>query len=117
MNYQYLAVKEPAETKATKEKEEVVRSVYFEQDEILRGIIKLHCPNGFDCDMTYGNGRFWQNLPQPKHKEGFRLLDLFVLSAKHRLPSPNRVGIQKHARIFHSYFLVLERIGKKPSNV
>ena len=198
---------------------EVVRSVYFDQDDILRGIMALHCPDGFDCDMTYGNGVFWKNLPQPRlkfdidpqvagvreacsralpleaeslrsvvfdppfltyvrdgregngsmvmarrfagywsyaeledhyratireahrilkpggvmvfkcqdiihnHKmhcthanvivwaesEGFRLLDLFILPAKHRLPSPNRVGRQKHARIFHSYFLVLER--------
>jgi hypothetical protein len=203
-------------------KVEVVRSVYFDQDEILRGIMKLYCPDGFDCDMTYGNGQFWKNLSQPKYKfdidpqvagvekacstklplasealgsvvfdppfltyvrakregngsmimanrfagywrydeleehyrdtlreayrvlkpggvmvfkcqdiihnhrmhcthakviswaetEGFRLEDLFVLPAKHRLPSPNRAGTQKHARIFHSYFLVLVRGGK-----
>lgn len=226
MDYQCLAVTEPTEASATKDKTELVRSVYFEQDEILRGIMKLHCPDGFDCDMTYGNGRFWKNLPQPKHKfdidqqfegieqacstmlplapqtlgsvvfdppfltyvragregngsmimakrfagywrydeleehyrhtiiesyrvlkpggimvfkcqdiihnhkmhcthanvifwaetEGFRLIDLFVLPAKHRLPSPNRVGTQKHSRIFHSYFLVLERNRKKPAN-
>lgn len=201
------------------DKPEVIRSVYFEQDEILRGIIKLHCQNGFDCDMTYGNGVFWRNLPQPKYKfdidpqidgvmqacstnlpvspqafrsvifdppfltyvranrdgngsmimakrfsgywrydeledhyrntikeayrvlksggvmvfkcqdiihnhkmhcthanviswaeaQGFRLMDLFVLPARHRLPSPNRAGTQKHARIFHSYFFVFKR--------
>ena len=39
----------------------------------------------------------------------FRLRDLFVLEAKHRLPAPNRRGSQKHARIFHSYFLVFEK--------
>ena len=42
--------------------------------------------------------------------EWFRLKDLFVLPAKHRMPSPNRAGSQKHARIFHSYFLVFERL-------
>lgn len=210
------------------DKLEVVRSVYFDQDDILRGIMRLHSPEGFDCDMTYGNGQFWKNLPQPRlkfdidpqmvgvqqacsrnlpleveslrsvvfdppfltyiksgrehdslmakrfggywrydeledhyrktiseayrvlkpggvmvfkcqdiihnHKmhcthanvifwaqnEGFRLLDLFVLPAKNRLPMPAKEGekarTQKHARIFHSYFLVLERGGKKPSN-
>jgi len=41
---------------------------------------------------------------------GFRLADLFVLAAKHRMPSPNRRGKQKHARIFHSYFLVLKKL-------
>jgi hypothetical protein len=40
--------------------------------------------------------------------EGFRLLDLFVLAAKHRMPGPQK-GIQRHARIWHSYFLVFER--------
>lgn len=39
---------------------------------------------------------------------GFRLKDLFILQAKHRLPSPNKNGIQKHARIYHSYFMVFE---------
>ena len=43
-------------------------------------------------------------------KDNFRLKDLFILQAKHRMPSPNRKGVQKHARVFHSYFLVLERL-------
>ncbi len=40
---------------------------------------------------------------------GYRLKDLFILTAKHRMPSPNRRGSQRHARIFHSYFLVLQK--------
>jgi hypothetical protein len=43
----------------------------------------------------------------------FRLKDLFILTAKHRLPMPEKEGekkrIQKHARIYHSYFMVLEK--------
>jgi hypothetical protein len=197
-----------------------VRSIYESQPEILQAIRDLHCPNGFECDLTYGNGAFWRGLDSPKfrydidpqaegvtracsteiphgeaelgsvvfdppfltyvragrggngsmimsrqfggywaygeleehyrktlddcarvirpagvlvfkcqdiihnHKmhcthasvidwaeqSGFRLLDLFILAAKHRLPSPNRAGAQKHARIFHSYFLVFQRL-------
>lgn len=198
---------------------EPVRSFYFDQDEILRGIIQLYCPDGFECDMTYGNGAFWRNIPRPKfcydidpqkpeaiqadsqllphdpetfqnvvfdppfltyvkkgrshsngkvamtarfggyyryeeleehyrhtiseayrvlkpkgimvfkcqdiihnHKmhcthqnvinwaeiEGFRLRDLFVLAAKHRMPGPQK-GTQRHARVWHSYFIVLEK--------
>ena len=197
----------------------VVRSVYETQDEILSGIMRLHCPGGFDADLTYGNGQFWKKLPRPRlcyditplhdgvqqadsamlpltpgaigsavfdppfltyvkngraHKdgkvamtarfggyytydelethhrdtiseahrvlrplgrlvfkcqdiihnhrmhcthanvinwaetEGFRLLDLFVLPAKSRMPGPQN-GTQRHARVFHSYFLVFER--------
>jgi len=43
----------------------------------------------------------------------FRLKDLFVLSANHRMPMPEKQGEakrkQKHSRIYHSYFMVLEK--------
>lgn len=46
-------------------------------------------------------------------REWFRLKDLYVLGAQHRMPIPPQKGHapkrQKHARIHHSYFLVLER--------
>ena len=199
----------------------VIKSVYESQEDILRGIIALHCPGGFDADLTYGNGAFWRNIERPKlcfditplhdhvkqadsqllplepgsigsavfdppfltyvkkgrnhnskvmltsrfggyytyaeleehyrgtlsecyrllkprgklvfkcqdiihnHKmhcthanviewakiDGFRLLDLFILPAKHRMPGPQK-GTQRHARVFHSYFLVFERDGQ-----
>lgn len=198
---------------------EVVKSVSHSQQEILRSIARLHCVDGFACDLTYGKGSFWKDGSRPvlcydlepiegqsifgdstdiqqpdaslpnivfdppfltyiragrtgngnmalakqfsgywrydeledhyrktltecarvlKHKGilvfkcqdivhnhrlhcthanvigwgeevGFRLKDLFILAAKSRLPSPNRRGTQKHSRIFHSYFLVMER--------
>lgn len=199
---------------------DVIKSVYESQTDILKGIAALHCPEGFQCDVTFGNGGFWRDMPTPElrfdidpqvagviaassvclpladqslsnmifdppfltyvrdgrnhnsrtmvmanrfagywrydelqahyvatlqeaqrvlrakgvlvfkcqdivhnHRlhcthhnvinwaaeAGFRLLDLFVLPAKHRMPSPNRKGAQKHARIFHSYFLVFEK--------
>jgi hypothetical protein len=193
----------------------MIKSVHENNSDVLEAIRSLHCPEGFECDMTYGNGSFWkggerpkycfditplhegvieadsQMLPLPEsflsncvfdppfltyvkngrehnnkvamtsrfggyyayseledhyrgtiseawrvlkpggklvfkcqdiihnHKmhcthvnvcnwaelEGFRLLDLFVLTAKSRMPGPQK-GTQKHARIFHSYFLV-----------
>jgi len=199
-----------------------VRSLYDDQNAILHGIKRLYCPDGFECDMTYGNGAFWKTLERPKycyditpqkpeaveadsrmlplereslgnavfdppfltyvkngrehkggkvamtarfggywrydeledhyrdtiseawrvlkpggvfvmkcqdiihnHKmhcthyksimmaemEGFRLADLFVLAAKHRMPGPQK-GTQRHARIWHSYFLVFAKPGK-----
>jgi hypothetical protein len=199
--------------------EPVVKSVYESQDEILAAILRLHCPLGFDADLTYGNGSFWKNHKRPahcfdltplhegvvqadsralplspavldsavfdppfltyvtggrEHKEGkvtmsarfggyytydelaahyrgtlvecrrvlkplgrlvfkcqdiihnhrmhcthvhvinwaadagFRLLDLFIMPAKFRMPGPQK-GTQRHARIHHSYFLVFER--------
>jgi len=57
---------------------------------------KMHC--------THLNVVNWAN------QFGFRLKDLFILPAKNRMPRPNRKGRAKHARIHHSYFLVLEKL-------
>ena len=45
----------------------VVRSVYDTNDAILTGIETLHCPDGFECDVTYGNGAFWKGRARPKY--------------------------------------------------
>lgn len=197
----------------------VVRSVSHSQCEILQNISALHCPDGYDADLTYGNGGFWKTMPPPvlrfdlealsdgvvvadasrlplrsgsigsavcdlpfmtyvkrgrEHKEGkvsmsarfsgyysfpelsasyrsvlaeasrvlrvggvlvfkcqdivhnhklhpthifsvgwakeagMRLMDMFILAAKHRMPGPQK-GKQRHARIYHSYFLVFQK--------
>lgn len=202
----------------------VVRSVYDSNAQIISAIETLHLPEGYECDLTFGNGGFWKGRIRPKycfditplmdgvveadsrelpletgslrncvfdppfltyvkkgrdHKDGrvamtarfggyyrydeledhyrgtlaeaarvlmsggklifkcqdiihnhkmhpthinvcgwanlqgFRLLDLFVLTAKHRMPGPQR-GTQRHARVFHSYFLVFVKPGKIP---
>lgn len=39
----------------------IIRSTYDRQDDILTAIKELHCPDGFDADITYGNGSFWKN--------------------------------------------------------
>ena len=95
MDYQCFEVNEPQEVGAGG-----TAILVFKCQDIIHNH-KMHC--------THANVIFWAEI------EGFRLADLFVLPAKHRLPSPNRAGTQKHARIFHSYFLVLERGGKKHS--
>lgn len=66
----------------------IIKSVYDDQKDILQAIVSLCGIETFDADLTYGNGGFY----------------------KHRLPSPNRLGVQRHARIFHSYFLVLQKL-------
>lgn len=50
-----------------------------------------------------------QRVLEMARMEGFRLLDLFVLVARSRMPGP-QAGQQRHARIWHSYFLVFELV-------
>jgi tRNA G10 N-methylase Trm11 len=201
----------------------MIPSLNFDQSEILSSILNLNELESFDADITFGNGKFYQNMPRPKlcfdidpqcdfvikassdslpmkngsvqslvfdppfltyvkearehnsimakrfggywayddlanhyqstlkecarviatkgilvfkcqdivhnHKlqpthinvinwseKWFRLKDLFVLGAKHRMPIPQQKGTalkkQKHARIFHSYFLVFEKLSR-----
>ena len=47
---------------------ELIKSASNSQDEILQGIIKLHCPKGFDLDPTYSKGNFYKTIPQPTWK-------------------------------------------------
>jgi len=201
----------------------MIRSVYYDQTEILSSIMELCGIEKFCADVTYGNGKFYDKIPQPRlkfdispqvggvaecssdnlpidggslkslvfdppfltyvraaregngnmvmakrfggywrydeleahykgtlkeaarvlkkkgvmifkcqdiihnHKmhcthvnvinwaaDNFRLKDLFILPAKTRMAIPQQAGtkkkVQKHARIFHSYFLALERL-------
>ena len=75
-----------------------------------RGIVVVKCQDiihNHRMHCTHANVIGWAE------SVGLRLIDLYVLGARHRLPAPNRKGTQKHARIFHCYFLVFKN-GIKP---
>ncbi len=41
----------------------------FKQSEILTRILKLHCPQGIEADVTYSIGSFYSNgIPRPKYR-------------------------------------------------
>jgi len=83
----------------------------FEAHRILskKGILVIKCQ-----DIIHNHKMHCTHLNVMKWAEGkFRLKDLFILTAKHRIPIPPTEGhkpkVQKHARIHHSYFMVLEK--------
>lgn len=47
---------------------QIISTISYNQDEILKNIIKLYCPNGFDCDPTYSKGNFYKRIPGPEYK-------------------------------------------------
>lgn len=47
----------------------VIKSISYDQEEIIQDILKLHVPQGFiDCDPTYSKGVFYKNLDKPRLK-------------------------------------------------
>lgn len=74
-----------------------------------KGIFVIKCQ-----DIIHNHKMYCTHINIMKWVEGkFRLKDLFILIAKHRLPMPEKEGeqkrVQKHARVHHSYFMVLEK--------
>lgn len=61
--------KDKLSTFDTSHNETVIKSVSYDQQEILNNILKLYVPNGaFDCDATYSKGVFFRKgkVPMPK---------------------------------------------------
>ena len=47
----------------------MIKSISYNQEEIIQWIMKLYCPNGFEVDPTYSKGMFYKkDVPQPKFK-------------------------------------------------
>ena len=56
-------------------KKQIIKSISYNQDEIINNIISLHCKDGIDLDPTYSKGNFYKKIKQPKLK-----FDLFPQS-------------------------------------
>ena len=74
------------------------------------GVMIIKCQ-----DIIHNHKMHSTHINIVKWAEGlFRLKDLYILPAKHRMDMPSSPGsakrTQKHARIHHSYFLVLESL-------
>jgi len=74
-----------------------------------KGILIFKCQDKISSGTQYLSHIFIINTAE---KIGFYCKDLFILLAKNRLIA-NWQRNQKHARKFHSYFLVFQKINKK----
>lgn len=45
-----------------------IKSISWDQATIIRWIMLLYAPKGFDLDPTYSQGLFYANIPQPRYK-------------------------------------------------
>jgi len=83
-------------------------------DKCIPEFYRILKPKGvliFKCQDTVSSGKQWfshVHIMNEAEKNGFYVKDLFVLMAKSRMQGHNHTN-QKHARKFHSYFLVFEK--------
>lgn len=92
-----------------------VLSIQSSQESILRSIYRLHCPNGFDADLTFGNGGFWRGEMErlrPKIAVDVEVLRPFAGMIRARSDElPFRDGSWRSA-VFDPPFLTYVRNGR-----
>lgn len=74
-------------------------------------ILRTHGVLVFKCQDTVNSGKNYLThveIVNMAHDIGFHTKDIFILLAKHRMPQWN-MKQQRHARKYHSYFLVFEK--------
>ncbi len=49
----------------TEEKKEIIKTISYDQEEIIKNIMKLYNIEKFDLDPTYSKGNFYKNIPEP----------------------------------------------------
>lgn len=72
---------------------ELIKSISYDQGEIIRNILKLHVPDGkIDCDATYSKGMFYTNtgIEKPRYRYDIKPQcdDVEYADCRH-LPLPN----------------------------
>ena len=46
-------------TDEPEKKKEIIKTISYDQEEIIKNIIELYCPNGIELDPTYSKGVFY----------------------------------------------------------
>lgn len=72
--------------------QDVIKSISFDEGEILRSIHELHCSDWFEVDPCYSIGRFYEDfgIPKPIHKFDINpQADGVIKSNANALPFPD----------------------------
>jgi hypothetical protein len=70
----------------------MVKSISYDQSEIIKAILHLHVPAGrIDCDPTYSKGNIYKNtgIEPPKYKFDIELIEEVELGDSRNLPLIN----------------------------
>ncbi len=92
-----------------------IKDLWAWYDECIKEHYRLLEPKGFyvvKCQDTVSSGKQYLShvhIINEAEKAGFYTKDIFILLAKSRIIGHNH-KIQKHARKFHSYFIVFQKV-------
>ncbi len=59
----------------------MIKTTGYDQSEIIDNIIKLHCKNGIDADVTFSKGNFYKNKKRPDFTSDFFPQDELTIKA------------------------------------
>jgi len=93
----------------------MIKTIYQKQEDILKAIQQLYCPNGFQCDITFGNGAFYSTLPAPFYCFDVEPLSRGVVKADSRnIPLPES-AVQ--SVVFDPPFLTYIKSGREHNSI
>lgn len=84
----------------------MIKSISYDQQDIIKNIITLHCPNGIELDPTYSKGVFYKNMPECEPLEKY---DLYPQTKDTKQANANKLphsNNQVKSIIFDPPFLV-----------
>jgi len=93
-----------------------IKDLWSWYDEAIKEHARVVSDNGIyvvKCQDTCSSDRNWishAKIIATAEANGFYTRDLFILLAKNRLIGHNHKHIQKHARKFHCYFIVFQKL-------
>lgn len=83
----------------------MIKSTSYDQQEIIKSIISLHCPEGIECDPTYSKGLFYKNWDNPPRLK----FDLFPKTEDTQKASAEALPLEEgsvHSLMFDPPFIV-----------
>ena len=97
--------------------ENIIKTISFDQQEIIKNIISLHCKEGIELDPTYSQGNFYKNFPELEPEKKFDLLPKSKLIKKSNANSLPLASSSIRSIMFDPPFIVGHSDGSQKGKI